>query len=133
VVTQTLSRDLGKYSVLTPLALAARQLETQGKAVKRGQQVRFIYMARTPGVHAWDLPSELDPRAINVFQYRELACRAVYEVLQPLGIKEGVLRDWLLNRASYVLPTDLVDPTSRSRKQEAPIFSDLPYLHLDVV
>jgi DNA polymerase-2 len=133
VVTQTLSRELSNYSVLTPLALAARQLEIQGKVVKRGQQVRFIYTARSPGVHAWDLPVELDPCAIDIFQYKELAFRAIYEVLQPLGITERVLRDWLLKRASYVLPIDLVDSSSRSIKQEAPIFADLSYVHLDVV
>lgn len=133
VVTQSLSRELNEYSVLTPLAHAARQLETQGKPARRGMLVRFIYTARFPAVHAWDLPNEPDPRAIDVYQYRELAVRATYEVLQPLGITERVLRDWLVNRASYVLPVDLVDPSSRSVKQEAPIFANLPYVHLDIV
>jgi DNA polymerase-2 len=133
VVTQTLSRELSKYSVLTPLAVAAKQLDTQGKPVKRGQLVRFIYTARAPGVHAWDLPSALDPGAIDVAQYRELALRAIYEVLQPLGVTERTLRGWILNKASYVLPKDLFDASRRSIKQEAPIFADLSYVHLDVV
>jgi DNA polymerase-2 len=133
VVSQTLSRDLSKYSVLSPLSTAARQLELQGKEVRRGKRVRFIYTARGPGVHAWDLPTELDPRGIDVIKYRELAFRAVFEVLQPLGITERVLRGWILNKASYVMPDDLTNPLQQFAKQEVPIFADLPYLHLDVV
>jgi DNA polymerase elongation subunit (family B) len=92
VVIQTLSRELSKYSVSTPLFLAAKQLEVQGKAVKRGNPVRYVYMARSPSIHAWDLPNEPDLRGINVIKYRELAFLATYEVLQPLGITERVLK-----------------------------------------
>jgi len=133
VVTLGLSRELDQYSVLTSLATAARQLQLDGKKVRRGQRVRFIYTARAPGAHAWDLPKELDPREIDVSKYRELAFRAVFEVLQPLGVTERVLRGWVLNRASYVLPTDLTNPSQQFAKQEAPIFADLPFLRLDVV
>lgn len=133
LVTLGLSRELDQYSVLTPLATAARQLQLQGKTVRRGQIVRFIYTARAPGVYAWDLPKELDPREIDVARYRELAFRAVFEVLQPLGIRERVLRDWILHKASYVLPNELTDPSKQFAKQDAPIFADLPFLHLDVV
>jgi DNA polymerase elongation subunit (family B) len=133
VVTLSLSRELDQYSVLTSLATAARQLQLEGKTVRRGMQVRLIYTARAPGVHAWDLPKELDPREIDVSKYRELAFRPVFEVLQPLGITERVLRDWILRKASYVLPKDLINPSLQSAKQEVPIFGDLPYLHLDVV
>ena len=133
VITQTLSRELSNYSVLTPLALAARQLQGQGKVMKRGQQVRYIHVARTPGVYAWDLPNEPGLQTINVYQYRELAFRAVYEVLQPLGIRERVLRDWLVNKASYVPPEELTNPQQQFAKQVVPIFADLTDLHLDVV
>jgi DNA polymerase elongation subunit (family B) len=133
VVTLGLSRELNEYSVLTSLATAARQLQLDGKTVRRGQKVRFVYTARAPGAYAWDLPKELDPREIDVSKYRELAFRAVFEVLQPLGVTERVLRDWILNRASYVLPHDLVNPSQQFARQEVPIFADLPYLHLDVV
>ena len=133
LVSQTLSRDLSKYSALSPLFCAARQLEVQGKAVRRGQIIRFIYVARGPGVHAWDLPNELDPRAIDVSQYRELVFRSVFEVLQPLGYTERVLRGWILSKASYVTPQDLANPSQQLAKQEVPILADLPFLHLDVV
>jgi hypothetical protein len=95
--------------------------------------VRFIHTARAPGAYAWDLPKELDPREIDVHKYRELAFRGVFEVLQPLGITERVLRDWILHKASYVLPNDLTNPSQQFAKQEAPIFADLPFLRLDVV
>ena len=133
VVTQTLSRELSKYSVLSSPVVAARQLELQGKTLRRGQTIRFIHTAKGPGAHAWDLPTELDPRGIDVLQYRELAFRAVYEVLQPLGITERVLKDWILNKASYVMPKDLTNPSQQFAKQEVPLFGDLPFLHLDVV
>jgi len=133
VVTLGLNRELDQYSVLTSLATAARQLQLDGKTVRRGQRVRLIYTARAPGAHAWDLPKELDPCEIDVIKYRELAFRAVFEVLQPLGVTERVLRGWVLNKASYVLPTDLTNPSQQFAKQEAPIFADLPYLHLEVV
>ena len=133
LVTQTLSRDLSKYSAMSALFCAAQQLDIQGKAVRRGQIIRFIYVARGPGVYAWDLPNELDPRAMDVLQYRELAFRAVLEVLQPLGYTERVLRGWILNKASYVMPQDLSNPSQQLAKQELPILADLPFLHLDVV
>jgi len=133
VITQTLSRELDKYSVLSPLFCAARQLESQGQTVRRGQRVPFVYTARGPGVHAWNLSTELDPKGIDVLKYKELAFRAVYEVLQPLGITEHVLRGWILNKASYVMPEDLINPSQQLAKQEVPIFADLPFLHMDVV
>jgi DNA polymerase II len=133
VVSQTLSRDLSKYSAMSALFSAARQLESQGKTVRRGQTIPFIHTARAPGVHAWDLPNEPDPCAIDILQYKELAFRAVFEVLQPLGYTERVLRGWILNKASYVMPRDLANPSRQLAKQEAPILADLPYLHLDVV
>ena len=133
VVSQTLSRDLSKYSVLSPLSTAARQLQVQGKTMRRGQRIRFIYTARGPGVHAWDLPTELGPRGIDVLRYRELAFRATYEVLQPLGITERVLKGWIFHKAGYVMPENLTNPTQQLAKQEVPIFADLPFLHLDVI
>jgi DNA polymerase II len=133
VVTLTLSKELINYSVLSAPVVAARQLAVQGKTLRRGQRIRFIHTAKAPGAHAWDLPTALDPRGINVFKYRELAFLSAYEVLQPLGITERVLKDWIFNKASYVMPEDLTNPSQQLAKQEVPIFADLPYLHLDVI
>jgi DNA polymerase-2 len=133
VVRQRLSRELSKYSALSSLFTAARQLEVDGKAPGRGRTIRFVYISRGPGVHAWDLSTELDPRAIDVHKYRELVFRAVFEILQPLGITERVLRGWILSNASYVRPEELTRPSQQWAKQAVPIFADLQYLHLDVV
>ena len=131
VVTQTLSREPDHYSVLSPLAVAARQLQVQGKTVKMGQRIRFIYIGPGPGVHAWDLATELNPSAIDVPRYKELVFRAIYEVLQPLGIAESVLRGWLFSQASYVAPANLTNPSGQSAKQELPLFADLSHLRVD--
>src|SRR6266511_3829135 len=132
IVSQTLSRDLNGYSVLSPTAIAARQLQTeQGISVHRGQHVRFIYMAQPSGVHAWELSAKLDPRGINVRQYRELAFRAIYEVLEPVGVNERVLKDWIFNGIGYIMPTDLINPAQQRVKQELPLLADLRYLRVD--
>jgi DNA polymerase elongation subunit (family B) len=132
VITQTLSRELDGYSVLSPLASAARQLRQQGKPVKMGQRIRFIYVAPAPGVHAWGLPKEPDPRTVDVPRYRELVLRAVYEILQPLGVSEKILRDWLFSKAGYIAPPGQLSSTDRT-KLELPIFNDLKYLRVDTL
>jgi len=130
-VTQTLSRELDEYSVSTPLWCAARQLQVQGKVVRRGQQIRYIYIAKGPGVYAWDLPTPLDPRGIDVIKYRDLAFRAIYEILQPLGVRERVLKDWIFNSTGYVMPKDLTHPLKQVIKQELPLFAEVKYLRVD--
>jgi DNA polymerase elongation subunit (family B) len=132
VITQTLSRELDGYSVLSSLASAARQLQQQGKPVKMGQRIRFIYVAPAPGVHAWGLPKEPDPRTVDVPRYRELVLRAVYEILQPLGVSEKILRDWLFSKAGYIAPPGQLSSTDRT-KLELPIFNDLKYLRVDTL
>ena len=130
IVTQILSRELNNYSVLSPLAVAAMQLQLQGKTIKMGQRVRFIYTGRGPGVHAWDLPAQLDPRSIDVPRYKQLILRAVHEVLQPLGITEKILSDWLFNKAGYINQTGLL-PSGDLTKSALPLFNDLKYLYVD--
>jgi len=133
VITQTLSRELSNYSVLSSMAVAAQQLQTQGKKVQRGQRIRFIFIGPGPGVHAWSLPNPVDPRIIDVPRYKELAFRAVFEVLQPLGITESVLKGWIINNSGYVMPASLIDPSRQLIHQELPIFAGLPYLRVDIV
>jgi DNA polymerase-2 len=130
VVTQSLSRELNGYSVLSPLASAARQLQAQGRIAKMGQRIRFVYIGPAPGVHAWGLPHAPDPRMVDVIRYQELVLRAVYEILQPLGIAETTLRHWLLDRTGYlVAPGQLgsIDPA----KLEMPLFSKLKHVRVD--
>jgi DNA polymerase I len=131
VVSQRLSRDIDGYSVLSPTAVAAKQLQIQGKTVERGQQVRFIYTSPGPSVHAWEMSTKLDRRDIDVRQYKELAFRAIYEILQPLGVRERVLKDWIFNNSGYVIPSALVNPAQQVVEQELPLLADLRYLRVD--
>jgi DNA polymerase elongation subunit (family B) len=129
VVTQTLSRELEAYSVMSPAAVVARQLAVQGGTVERGQRVRFIFMAPGPGVHAWDLPSPPDPRAIDVPKYRELILRAVLEVLQPLGVTETILKNWVIGRAGYLAPPGVL-ATADPIRLALPLLADVDYLRV---
>ena len=130
VITQTLSRELDGYSVLSPVASAARQLQVLGKTIKMGQRIRFIYIGPAPGIHAWGASDTPDPRLIDVLRYQELVVRAVHEILQPLGVTERILKDWLFSKAGYVAPPGQLgsaDPI----KLELPLFNDLKYLRVD--
>jgi DNA polymerase-2 len=132
VVAQTLSRELDGYSVLSPVANAARQLQLQGRTVKMGQRIRFIYIGPSPGVHAWDLPASVDPRIIDIPRYKELTFRAVYEILQPLGVTDKTLRNWLFSKASYITQPGLLGPADSTRL-ELPLFNTLKYLRVDAL
>lgn len=105
LASQKLSRNLDAYRTPSPAARAAAQLETAGKTVKRGQRVRFLYTLGDPGVYAWDLPAPPDPASVDVARYTELLLRAAETVLQPLGVDERTLRDWLLGSDCAFQPT----------------------------
>lgn len=132
LIAQTLSRELDGYSVLSPLAGAARQLQAQGRTVKMGQRIRFIYMGPGPGVHAWDLPLSIDPRLVDIPRYKELTFRAIYEILQPLGVTEKTLRNWLFSKAGYITQPGLLGSTDSTRL-ELPLFNTLKYVRLDAL
>ena len=100
VITQRLSRTLDEYRVPSPAARAALQLKTAGKELRPGQRVRFLYTLGEPGVWAWDLPGPLPVESLDLSRYTELLLRAAAAILQPLQVKERVLRDCLLGNAS---------------------------------
>jgi DNA polymerase-2 len=104
VASQRLSKELNDYRVPSPAARAAIQLHRIGKQVKQGQRVRFLYTRGHPGVYAWDLPVPPSPAAIDVRQYQKLLLRAANTVLQPLGVDEDTLRDWMYSNAGYFGP-----------------------------
>jgi DNA polymerase-2 len=130
VVAQTLSRELDEYSVLSPLASAARQLQGQGRTVKMGQRIRFIYIGPAPGVQAWDLPLSLERRLIDIPRYKELTFRAVHEILQPLGLTEKTLRNWLFSKAGYITRPGLLN-SADSTRLELPLFDTLKHVRVD--
>jgi len=130
IVKQTLSRELNQYSFLSPPAVAARQLQIQGNTVERGQRIRFIYISRGPGVHAWDLPKLPDIKEVDRVRYRELVMRAVQEVLQPIGVTDSILKNWLIGRAGYLEPPGLLATTDPTRLA-LPLFANVEHLRLD--
>lgn len=123
LVTQRLSRDLTEYKVPSPVARAGKQLQSIGKSVHRGQRIQFVYSRIEQGVHAWDLPEPCPSRHIDTSRYKELLIRAAYEILQPLGVTENILTDWVFNKSSY-----LASPGVLMNGQEMPLFASLPQL-----
>jgi DNA polymerase-2 len=85
LVSQKLSRELGEYSSPSPAARAVRQLEAAGKGVRPGQRVRFLFTLGKPGVRAWDVPEQPDPRCVDIKRYQTLLKRAVKTVLAPIA------------------------------------------------
>jgi hypothetical protein len=76
--------------------------------------VRFLYVRGGQGVQAWDAPGLPPPSALDVERYRTLLLRAAFTILQPLGLDERTLEDWVLGNAIPVClpgmePADL-DP-----------------------
>lgn len=128
LVTQTLSRELNEYRSLSPVARAALQLQAVGKNIRMGQRIQFIYTRTKEGVWAWDLPRPLNLTFIDIPKYKELIFRAVHEVLQPLGVPENVLRNWLFSQASY-----LVAPGTLHNSLEMPLFANLNRVRVDMI
>ena len=106
------------------------QLQASGKAMRMGQRVQLIYTKTEEGVLAWDLPSALDPDLIDLPRYKELLFRAVYEVLQPLGVTESVLRDWIYSQAGYVAPPGLLSSPGDFDKLDLPLFAPMERLRV---
>jgi DNA polymerase-2 len=128
-VTQTMSRELDGYSAMSPIVVAARQLQAHGKTVKMGQRVRFVHVSRG-GVAAADAPTEIDPRSIDVFQYRELVVKGVHDLLQPLGVSERTLRDWLFSKAGYITPPGVLSSADTTRLA-LPLFDGVKRLRVE--
>jgi DNA polymerase II len=100
LLAQRMSRELTKYTDPSPAARAALQLETVGKSTQAGQRVRFLLTRGKPGVWAWDLPGQPDPRTVDVAAYTRLMLRAVENVLQPLGVTREELKLWAEGKAA---------------------------------
>jgi DNA polymerase-2 len=123
LVSQKLSRTLEEYRVPSPVARAVAQLQQKGKSASPGQRVRFIYTRGEPGVHAWDLPDSPHPDRVDTLRYAQLLLKAASTVLQPLGVRESTLRDWLFSDAGYCNPPGVL---SSDLRQAVPLFSSAP-------
>ena len=91
LVGKKLSKELAGYRVPSHGARAVLQLQAGGKSVRPGQRVRLLYTRGGAGVHAWDLPDQPDPAALDYAYYARLLLRAGSAILQPFGISEGEL------------------------------------------
>ena len=84
LVSQKLSRELTEYSSPSPAAQAVWQMQAVGRVVRPGQRVRFLFTLGKPGVRAWDIPDQPDPRRVDLPRYRTLLERAVQTILAPI-------------------------------------------------
>lgn len=92
IVLQTVSRNLTEFRSPSPVSAALAQLESTGKCLRPGQAVRLVYTLGNPRAHAWDMPTPLDPRRVNIPRYQRLLTRAVDAVLEPIT---GTNSAWL--------------------------------------
>ena len=113
LVTQRLSRTLDEYRTPSPAARAASQLLETGRELRPGQRVQFVYTRGKPGVHAWDLPDAPNPRTLDIERYTTLMLRSAHAVLQPFGVSEPMLHDWVIRNASYSAPPGVLPLPSR--------------------
>ena len=121
VLTQTLSRELEAYRAPSAAARAALQLGALGAIPRMGQRIKFIYTKTKEGVIAWDSTTTVEGALIDILRYEELLLRAASEALQPLGVTENVLRDWMFRNASYIMPPGFLPPAKEN--QELPLLA----------
>ncbi len=105
VVHKRMGRELDAYKVASPAAMAARQLEQLGKPARLGQRMPLVYTLGKPNVQAWHAQVHIDPRSVNYAYYRRLLIRAASSILQPFGMTEQILEDYL--RANGAVQTAL--------------------------
>jgi len=93
LVCQTkLSREPYEYKGSSTSAKAARQLAAEGKQLRVGQRVKFIYTyGEKTSIYPWDLAIEPDYSLVNKHRYKELLLRTVHQILRPLGLDENDL------------------------------------------
>ncbi len=87
IVKHKLTRNPQEYRVASAAARAASQLLTEGKQLKAGQSVRFIYTTVEPGVMAIELTEKPSIEWIDVAYYRKLLLASAETILQPFGIE----------------------------------------------
>ncbi len=114
LVAQKLSRTLDEFRTSSPVARAATQLLAAGKTTSPGERVRFLYTRGEPGVYAWNLPQPPDPASVDVDRYSELLLRAATTLLEPFGLSEQILSQWLFSNAAYNAPPGVLPPTART-------------------
>jgi len=130
VISQTLSRNLEDFKVISPAARAALQLVKDGKSVNAGQTVDFLRIKKEP--YAVSLHQVHDESEIEIDKdwYGDQLIRAADEVLSPFGVPKDELFAWFADQGAYWLPEDyiyrrplrwpLLDMVSESTKNSPP-------------
>lgn len=111
IISQTLSRDLEDFKVISPAGRAALQLVEDGKAIRAGQNVEFLRIRQKPFALSWHAVDASQGVEIDTDWYCEQLLRAADEVLQPLGVPRHILQAWLAGEGSYWTPEDFVHNT----------------------
>lgn len=111
VISQTLSRDIEDFRVISPAGAAAQQLQKEGKVIRAGQNVEFLRVNGVPHSLSWHLVRDESAVEIDVGWYMEQLIRAADEVLSPLGVPRDILSDWFTGQGVYWLPEDYVNQT----------------------
>jgi DNA polymerase-2 len=122
IMMGTLSREVKDAKVKTVIIRAVKQLHDAGKVLNVGQPVRYIHTRGAPGCYPLGLPTALDVSTVNFARYKEFVVRAVFEVIQSLGVPEDLFRSWIKG-ASYISVEDWILPANRRWITTAPLFA----------
>ncbi len=118
MIRQRLSRDPEQFKVLSPAGRAAQQLVAAGRRPSAGQSVEYLRVIGEPDVVAWELVQADQALHVDTDWYCESLLRAAHEILQPYGIEQSVLAEWLSAGSSYFQPEDYRDAV----KKDLPLF-----------
>jgi DNA polymerase-2 len=105
-ISQTLSRDLADFRVLSPAARAAKQLAHDHKTLRAGQNIEFVRVKKAPRALSLHSIASKEEAGIDYEWYAKQLLRAADEVLYPLGVPQADLKGWLYGEAGYRTPED---------------------------
>lgn len=109
VTSQTLSRNLEDFKVISSAGRAALQLSEDGRNVSAGQNVDFVRVRHEPFSLSWHKVDEANPPELDTDWYCEQLARAADELLQPFGVPKETLVAWLAAKATYWRPEDFLE------------------------
>ena len=81
IIHQKLSRRVEAYMTPSPVARAARQLQSHGRQLSPGQSMEFLFVRNLSGVHAVEFGIPTDHQSINFKRYCRLLDRAIQSVV----------------------------------------------------
>jgi DNA polymerase-2 len=91
LISQRLSRELKEYSAPSPAAKAVWQMQADGKQVRPGQRVRFLFTRGEPGIQAWYATESTDISMVDLNRYKLLLMRAIETIINPIEQHFGIM------------------------------------------